>query len=350
MDHGAMGKARRRALGTLWTRPLLLAGFGLIVVAGCGGGAPDSAEGDESENWDGDVVAATRMLRPQEGTDADWAIFREKVDWARSQGLDTVPMGQAMVEIGQSFVGTPYGAATLEVAGDEDVVINFQELDCVTFVENTLALALFIRRTDPALMNSEVIARDRYRGTLQEIRYRGGRVDGYPSRLHYFSDWIQDNEGKGLVRELTADLGGLEDTEVIDFMSTHVDAYRQMANRANVTAIQQIEYQLSGLKRFLLPEDRIGDYAEQIQDGDVIAATSTVEGLDVTHTGLALWRDGELHLLHAPLVGGVVEVSEQPLADRILRISGQDGIRVVRPLGVSEEGGSRGPNGTGEVN
>lgn len=314
--------------------------FGLLAFAACGGGTPDAAVDDASETWDGDVVAATKVLRPQEGTDADWAVFREKVEWAWGLGLDTVPMGRAMAEIGQSFLGTPYGAATLEVAGDEDVVVNFQELDCVTFVENVLALARFIRLVEPMVMNSEVVARDRYRAMLQEIRYRGGRVDGYPSRLHYFTDWIRDNEGKGIVRELTSELGGVEDSEVIDFMTTHLDAYRQLANRANVVAIQRTESELSALPRFFLHEDRIGESAESILDGDIIAATSTVDGLDVAHTGLALWRNGELHLLHAPLMGGVVEVSEQPLAERILRIGGQDGIRVVRPSDVTREGGS----------
>jgi len=72
--------------------------------------------------------------------------------------------------------------------------------------------------------------------------------------------------------------------------------------------------------------------AHRIRSGDVIAATSTVEGLDVAHTGLALWRDGTLHLLHAPLVGEAVQVSEVSLADRIRRIEGQDGIMVARPL------------------
>ncbi len=67
-------------------------------------------------------------------------------------------------------------------------------------------------------------------------------------------------------------------------------------------------------------------------DGDIIAATSTVAGLDIAHTGIALWRDGRLHLLHAPLAGGVVQISEVPLAERIQRIDGQDGVMVARPV------------------
>jgi len=59
---------------------------------------------------------------------------------------------------------------------------------------------------------------------------------------------------------------------------------------------------------------------------------STVDGLDIAHTGLALWHDGRLHLLHAPLVGDTVEISPLPLAERMKGIRGQKGIRVARPV------------------
>jgi hypothetical protein len=320
----------------------------LTVLAGCSrSDAPPTTtpEGDAtpaSETWDGDVVAATRALRPQEGTERDWEIFRTTVTQAWEGGVDLFPIGEAMVEIGLSLLGTPYGPGTLEVAGQEDVVVNLEELDCVTFVENTLAMARFIRENDPGILDFQARSREAYRRALQQIRYRNGRVEGYPSRLHYFSDWIRDNEAKGLVRELTEQLGGELETDVIDFMSTHPEAYRQMASTANVTAIIQTEVELSRIDRFLIPEQDIPNWVSSIKNGDIIAATSTVDGLDVAHTGLAYWQNGELHLLHAPLVGGVVEVSRLPLAERILRIDGQDGIRVVRPVesGAATAGGS----------
>jgi hypothetical protein len=241
-------------------------------------------------------------------------------------------MGEAMVRIGLSFEGVPFTPKTLELAGEEDVVVNLEEFDCVTLVENVLAMARFIKTQDSSVLDSGNRMRASYRGALREIRYRGARVDGYPSRLHYFSDWIRDNEAKGLVKEMTQDMGGEEDTEAIDFMSTHPEAYRQLANPEYLMAVREAEHRLSGLTRFRIPEGEIQTWMSWIQNGDIIAVTSTVEGLDVAHTGLAYWQGSELHLLHAPLVGEVVEVSRLPLAERILRLGGQDGIRVVRPL------------------
>jgi hypothetical protein len=164
------------------------------------------------------------------------------------------------------------------------------------------------------------------------VRYRDGTIDGYPSRLHYFTDWVGDNAARGLVRDISRELGGTLDTELIDFMSTHTESYRQLSDPSFVGLVRQAEQRLTGAGRYFVPQDRIEEVAEMIQDGDIIAATSTVRGLDVAHTGLALWVDGTLHMLHAPLVGEEVQISAVSLADRIRRISGQDGIIVARPL------------------
>lgn len=270
-------------------------------------------------------------------SDADWEVFASAVRRAAGEGVDTLPLGDAMARVGLSFVGTPYEAATLEAEGPEGLVVNFRGLDCVTFVETAFATARFVRAGGADLLDDRGRAEDRYEALLTEVRYRDGRIDGYPSRLHYFSDWIADNAARGLVRDLGPELATVRDDEPIDFMTTHPDAYRQLADGGNVSAVRAAEERLSSAGRWYLPAASIEGAAPGIRDGDVIAATSTVAGLDVAHTGLALWRDGALHLLHAPLAGGVVTVSEVPLAERIAGIRGQDGIMVARP---TADGGS----------
>jgi hypothetical protein len=262
----------------------------------------------------------------------DWEIFRERMTWAYEQGVDTLPIGDAMVTIGRRFVGTPYEPHTLEIEGPERLVLNFEALDCVTFVENVLAMARFARTATAAILAEEHRYQAQYREILSNIRYRGGEVDGYPSRLHYFSEWIADGEAKGLVQSMARELGGEADAEPIDFMSSHPDAYRQLADPLVLDAIRQSEERISAKARYYVPEGRIPEAAGGIRDGDIIAATSTVDGLDVAHTGIAVWLDGALHLMHAPLVGDSVEISRRSLADRILEIGSQDGIMVARPL------------------
>lgn len=286
-------------------------------------------------------------------TEEDWRIVRRKVEWGRSQGLDTLPVGRAVARLGTTFVGTPYVPRTLEVEGPERLVVNLRALDCVTFVETVLALVHVIRdpsrpgegdgrgagdgtagrdRGPDGLSGPERELREAYRRALTRLRYRGGVLDGYPSRLHYFSEWIRDGEEKGIVRDVTAELGGVPDPEPLDFMTEHPDAYRQLADPEVRAEIRRTEERLSRAPRLYVPQDRIEDRASGVRDGDVIAATSALPGLDVAHTGLALWRDGRLHLLHAPLVGDSVEISERTLARRISGIESQDGIIVARPL------------------
>lgn len=262
----------------------------------------------------------------------DWEIFETQVQAGVDADLGSAPLGTAIATVARSFVGTTYTPGTLEAEGPEGLVINFRELDCVTYVETVLALTRFIREDGAELLDDPEAAQAKYSDYLTDLRYRGGELDGYPSRLHYFSEWLSDNASRGLVEIQTAELGGVEDAEAIDFMSTHPDAYRQLAEADVLTAIGEMEARLNaGPARFFIPADQIAEVAELIQDGDVIAATSTVEGLDVAHTGLALWQDGELHLIHAPLVGEEVQISERTLAQRIVEISGQDGIMVARP-------------------
>jgi len=264
--------------------------------------------------------------------DEDWDIFRRKVEWGAAQRLDTLSLGDAMAAMGRTFVGTAYVPQTLEVDGPEGLVINFRGLDCVTFVENVFALSRFVRSQPLAILQNRPVAEATYASMLAELRYRAGTIDGYPSRLHYFTDWIGDNGRRGLVRDVTGELGGVRDEEPIDFMTTHTDAYRQLADPANVALVRQAEEALSARGRDYIPQDRIAEVAGGIRDGDVIAATSTVPGLDVAHTGLALWVDGTLRLMHAPLVGDSVQISEITLAERIRGISGQDGVIVARPV------------------
>jgi len=265
-------------------------------------------------------------------TREDWEVVRRTVAWAWERGIDTLPVGERIARVGLTFVGTPYIPQTLDPPGPERLVINVRALDCVTYVENMMALAHFVRMADRDVLSQPEAAMRLYQDLLTRIRYRDGRPAGYSSRLHYFSDWIGDNAAKGLVEDVTAELGGVIDGEPIRFMTSHRDAYRQLADPATFAAIESIEERLRATPRHFIPEERVRSVADRIRDGDIIAATSTLAGLDVAHTGIALWQAGALYLMNAPLVGRSVEVSDERLPDRLIRIGTQDGLMVARPL------------------
>ena len=308
----------QRALDPAQREAEIVSGSGPAGTGVVGGPvAPVAHDRDAAEAA---VVREDVVYRPR-----DVEIFRQTMEWAQGAGLDTVDLGSAIVAIGRRFVGNPYTPHTLDLPGDERVVVNLREFDCVTYVESVLAMARVLQAGTPTF--------PAFTEELRRIRYRDAELDGYISRLHYFSEWIADNEEKGVVRNVTRELGGQPHTETIDFMSTHADAYRPLdGNPDRIERIREIERQLSRRTRSWIPQRQIGDRVQGIEDGDVIAATSSVDGLDIAHTGFAIWVDGRLHLMHAPLVGKELEISDEPLAVRILGIDGQDGIMVARPL------------------
>lgn len=295
------------------------------LAAACGRGEPPADGSREVEPAAESATTPDATAAPRiDVTPEDSAIFDETIAWAREQRLDTLEIGEIIATVGKRFVDKPYIPKTLDPPGPERLIVNLREFDCVTYVESMLAFGRVIRAGEDDF--------GAFTRELRRIRYRDSGDASYPDRLHYFSEWIASNDAKGIVRDLTPNLGAVPDTSTVDFMSEHADLYWQLADSTNLDAVRQIEEELSARPRPEIPESRIADAAPRIRNGDVIAATSTVDGLDIAHTGLALWVDGKLHLMHAPLVGEVTQISELPLAERIQDIEKQDGIMVARPL------------------
>lgn len=253
----------------------------------------------------------------------DKSLFEVKLlDLMKTKGSN---IGDTIAMVGQSFLGTPYVEKTLEVGDTETLVVNFGGLDCTTFVENVLAFSLMLQNQQKDFEN--------FTENLETVRYRNGDLNGYPSRLHYFTEWIRNNQQKGLVKDITVELGGVKLEKPINFMGTHRDLYPFLANDENFEAMLAVEQELAKEELCYLPKDQIESKEQLIKSGDIIALATSIKGLDVTHTGIALHQpDGRLHLLHASSKNGVVEISKLPLADYLKNIKNNIGIIVARPV------------------
>ncbi len=252
----------------------------------------------------------------------DKELFSSKIASLKSDYLPNILSGETIIEVGKTFIGTPYVAKTLEIGPKETLVINLQGLDCTTFVENVLALSLMLIH-DKDDFNS-------YTYYLEKIRYRDGKLDGYGSRLHYFTEWISNNEQKGFIKNITNNIGGVEIDKNIDFMSTHRELYPFLKEDSNFTGIQQAEINIGKSGICFLPKSEIQKNESLIKSGDIIALTTSIKGLDVTHTGFAIRKKtGRIHLLHASSKGQVV-ISKFPLTDYLQGIKKNTGIIVSR--------------------
>jgi hypothetical protein len=250
-------------------------------------------------------------------------IFKKKTAEAIENKYAARPIGEVMGAIGLSFEGAPYVAHSLEVPGPEHLVVNLRAFDCTTFVESVLALSRCVRQGQTEYED--------FRAQLQELRYRDGHIDGYPSRLHYFTDWVQDNAARGHVRDVTRSLGGSRDERPINFMTTHLSSYPQLAQASFVRQIRSVEERLSLSDHFMLSKDKVDAAAAHLQTGDIIGITTTIEGIDVSHLGLVLRSGGKAKFLHAPLSGGVVTLTAGTLGEYLAKNSKHTGIIVARP-------------------
>jgi hypothetical protein len=245
-----------------------------------------------------------------------------------------VPIGRAVVRVGEQAVGTPYEAYTLEQylkAGGkptslEPLTLSLTRFDCVTLVESCLAVARVARAGNAPTW-------ERFGREVERMRYRGGTRGDYTSRNHYFSEWISDGQRRGLVRDLGAELGGIADTRPLRFMTEHRASYPALADDMVYREIGEMERRLDVSPRRVIPTARIADVANGIQTGDVLAFATSIPGLDVSHSAMAYRdRDGVLRVLHAPLSGGVVEVTKTTLPEYVARIKRSTGILVARPV------------------
>lgn len=239
------------------------------------------------------------------------------MDLEQMRGADSETL---VAEAGKRFLGKPYKGGTLESDEKEMLTVNTDELDCTTFVETALALAMTAESRRSSWHD--------FVWNLTRLRYRGGEVDGYPSRLHYISDWIVDNTHKDIILEVTDRIANASyQVKTLDYMSSHKDAYKALADSAALAGIKNVEV---GYRSHRYPYIRSANVKNvSLREGDVIAITTGTKGLDVSHMGIVVMVDGVPHLMHASSKEGKVVVDKLSLADYLRRTRAQ-GIRVIR--------------------
>lgn len=228
----------------------------------------------------------------------------------------------------RKFLGRPYVAYTLEVLDEERLVINTRQLDCTTLVENVTALTLCAYR-------NLYTYRD-YLNALVAMRYRNGVINRYPSRIHYFTDWILENTKAGIVTEIQSPNPPFTALQTIkvNYMSEHPQSYKALrVHPEYVTEISQMEQQLNGLQFRFIPKTDVKntrEMREAVHDGDIIAITCNKPGLDIAHLGFAEWKQDGLHLLNASQLHKKVVEEPMTLFEYLQKHPSHTGIRIIR--------------------
>jgi hypothetical protein len=169
---------------------------------------------------------------------------------------------------------------------------------------------------------------------LQKIRYRNGEIRDYTSRLHYFSDWIFENERRGIVKDITKNIGGEPYTVSVSFMSSHPESYRQLKEYPEyVPVIIRQEKEISGRTTCsIITKNKITLSEKGIKSGDIVCFVTDIKGLDISHAGFLYFDKGILTFIHASSQLKKVVVNPVSLIDYVSGIKSNKGIMVIRPV------------------
>ncbi len=259
-------------------------------------------------------------------------VFDRLVAQAQEKNWAALPIGERTAAVGRALVGTPYKGYTLEIDDHiEAPSVNFTGLDCWTFFEVALGFARMLYNP-PQDWTPQMLLR-----YIQLDRYRNGTCDGtYLSRLHYLEEWVEDNERRKLVRDLTRELGGIRGPHSSGEMTRGWKGYRYMVKNPELReSIARMEERIARQTLYYIPNSRVAGIESRLQSGDIISICSKDgAGIATSHVGIAL-RDekGVLRFMHAsaPRNYGKVVIDAQ-LSKYLVRYKSHVGIMVARPI------------------
>jgi len=258
-------------------------------------------------------------------TQEDSLIFNRIINLSKAEKWEQNSVGEIIIKTAKCFENRPYVAATLEKNEEEQLVINLRELDCTTFLENVLAISQCIVKQHDTFAD--------FANELTQIRYRNGMIDGYPSRLHYFTEWLVDHQKRGFITLTSEEMGDAPFNSQVSFMSTHPNSYKALSTHPEfVEAIRKTEAEISAYQLKQITTSHLSQVENQINDGDIIAFSTTIDGLDISHVAFAIRQNGKLCFIHASTSANKVVISQKSIYEYLLGSKRSDGILVGRMM------------------
>ena len=218
-----------------------------------------------------------------------------------------------LTRVGIQFIGKPYRANALSSSNPEDLVADLTSFDCVTLIENSLALTH--SKGDES----------GYRTALVHFRYAGDSVQ-YEKRYHYFSD---------AMRQLGYPLLGTQDMlqklpKSFSFLSNFLASKQH--GQINLALLRSRESELAKKDFYFTPNALVDRLVPLLESGDLVGLVSKNPAIDFLHTGMVYRKDGKVYLLHASQEFKRVMVSKQTLRDYLKTHRQFIGVSAFRPI------------------
>ena len=214
--------------------------------------------------------------------------------------------------IGQYFIGAPYLANRLSKSNPEKVYFSFTDFDCVTYVENVLAL---YNSKGNHIQFSENLIKIRYNDSIS-----------YENRNHYLTSGLEKLVKLNILTPINNPLNSKYVLKNIDYLSKHV-------NYINIdkSKLMKIEKSISSRPIYYFDSMNDSDIYNLIQNGDVIAFLSTHNDLDFKHVGFVYIRNNKKYILHASQEKKVVCISDVTIDQYLLKNKKIKGFQIYRP-------------------
>lgn len=207
------------------------------------------------------------------------------------EAANIADVGGRIAVLSALFLGTGYRESTL-IGGieiPEKLVVNFEEVDCFTFIDYVEALRLsrsFSEFTD----------------NLMKVRYQSGIV-AYGRRNHFFTDWIEFN--KEFIEDVSREVGGQISEKSRKSLNIKEDG------TLFLEGIMPREREI-----FFIPTGLIDQaVAARMQNGDYAGIYTEKKGLDVSHVGIIIRKEGKTFLRHASSLKAKRKVIDQDLEE-----------------------------------
>jgi len=277
------------------------------------------------------VLAALLCCFAANAADGD-AVNREIYGKVAASVTDkaALPVSELTVQVALSLLGTPYVGGSIE-GENEELRIFLDKTDCILFVETCICMALSFKGIEIVQGGPSADVEPSYElfcDNVRNMRYRGGEVNGYASRLHYTSEWILQAQANGVMKEYSREIG-VPREQRFSFMTSHADLYPVLKdNPSQIALVKAAERSLEDAgPYYYVPQTVLKDASasDKVKSGDIIFIVSGAEGLDISHVAIAYENEGAMHFIHASSKAGKVIIEPRTLAEYASR-----GIRAAR--------------------
>ncbi|NRA46124.1 MAG: DUF1460 domain-containing protein [Oligoflexales bacterium] len=216
-----------------------------------------------------------------------------------------------MVFFSERFLGLPYLESALGEGGvedyDDDPLYRFDSFDCTTYVETIIAMSLASDFSD-------------FKKKINLIRYKNGEIS-FTKRNHFMtSDWIPNNSKAGIIEDITKSIGRSKKAQAIIRKHSWYNKLHQSQLATFLALGIRLHPEKSSIPYISLnnifPKNRPINHAliNKIPNGAIINVVrpnwnlrkSIGTNLNVSHQGIAIWKQGVLYFRHASSKHGKV--------------------------------------------